>query len=307
MWDQTAVDVATSGYVRASPSAGVSSPGSCALNEDGVVYCWGEAMLQAFDSGVTSKASQLPQRVRSVPEFVRIESGAGKTCGITATEDLYCWGRFIYGMFTLGEIPVQSVTDIASSERHACALTREGKRHCWGYDSWGEIGDTATEHSFKRIAAGLNFTCALDNEGFAYCWGRNHMGQLGRGDTTLECGWGKCPDTDVSPQRVATDIRFTDIGAGMSHACALSVDGLVYCWGDGAFGQLGNRTTQLRTEPVVVALQDPLRFEQFVVGSQHTCGVATDGKIYCWGRGDLGQLGTGSTDHHNKPAVVWGQ
>ena len=42
-----------------------------------------------------------------------------------------------------------------------------------------------------------------------------------------------------SPVRVIGDLRFTSISVGYWHACALTSDGVVYCWGDNQYGEAG--------------------------------------------------------------------
>ncbi|MDH5491930.1 MAG: MopE-related protein, partial [Myxococcales bacterium] len=78
-----------------------------------------------------------------------------------------------------------------------------------------------------------------------------------------------------------------------SHTCVLRGFGGVACWGDNAFGQLGDGTTAGRTSPVqVVGLSDATAV---AVGKLHTCALRTTGEVLCWGRNDVGQLGTGSS------------
>lgn len=45
---------------------------------------------------------------------------------------------------------------------------------------------------------------------------------------------------------------------------------------------------------------------QVASGESHTCGVTTAGEAYCWGAGDRGQLGNGSTEARLTPAPVSG-
>jgi len=40
-------------------------------------------------------------------------------------------------------------------------------------------------------------------------------------------------------------------------------------------------------------MQDGPRFTAVAAGTRHRCGVTSDGDIYCWGNGPMGQLGTG--------------
>ena len=78
----------------------------------------------------------------------------------------------------------------------------------------------------------------------AYCWGGNGNGQLGDGSTTLR----------KIPTRVATKLRFQDLGAGKTpQTCAAAIDGTAHCWGWNFFGQLGNGTNADSREPVRVS------------------------------------------------------
>jgi len=47
--------------------------------------------------------------------------------------------------------------------------------------------------------------------------------------------------------------------------------------------------------------------ETVTAGAGHTCGLASDGSAYCWGDGEDGQLGGGSTDDSPVPAGVSGR
>jgi hypothetical protein len=105
--------------------------------------------------------------------------------------------------------------------------------------------------------------------------------------------------------RVAGDLRFHMIGPGGSHTCAVSTDGVGYCWGGNWHGQLGagrhdgdppehlrlRAPTPIRTE---------LRFSALAAGGISSCGIALDGKAYCWGSPQEGRLGTVAADAANK-------
>lgn len=236
------VSVATSGYVRSWVGEDYTeSSGSCALRSDGAVFCWGESMRATMGSDVSAKDVQVPQRAINLPLMVALSGGATKVCGITQLSELYCWGGYAWWTGSNGaelqRIDISNVTDVDDGELHSCALIQTGKWHCrGGANEWGEYGDTTPSSTFTRIAVGKQFTCALDQEGLVWCWGRNDVGQLGRGTIEPGCpAWEEykhmCPGTDVSPQRVATDVHFTEIDAGRNHACGLAQDGTVYCWG----------------------------------------------------------------------------
>jgi alpha-tubulin suppressor-like RCC1 family protein len=99
----------------------------------------------------------------------------------------------------------------------------------------------------------------------------------------------------------AAALVFNQVSAGVEHACGTTTDGKAWCWGANEFGELGirpedspdvcpSRPCSLRP----VAVSGGLRFRHVTTGSQFTCGVTTDDQVFCWGRNDAGQLGTGS-------------
>ena len=105
-------------------------------------------------------------------------------------------------------------------------------------------------------------------------------------------------------------VRFVDVGLGDDHACALSDDGRVFCWGSGHLGQIGvsdtpevckERVTSIcgwesgpppetfdfewpcPTHPVEVKL--PSAATALTVGPNHVCSLVEDGSALCWGGG----------------------
>ena len=94
-----------------------------------------------------------------------------------------------------------------------------------------------------------------------------------------------------------------EVAAGRSHSCALSVSGSVSCWGSNDLGQLGNASGQDSAQPVVVTGLPVIR--QITAGWDFTCALAeTDSSVWCWGAGDRGQIGDGSTDAIASPSRV---
>ena len=50
----------------------------------------------------------------------------------------------------------------------------------------------------------------------------------------------------------------------------------------------------------------PRRSRHVSAGIFHTCGVATDGRAYCWGRNPFGGLGDGTFEDRLRPTAVAG-
>lgn len=149
----------------------------------------------------------------------------------------------------------------------------------------------------QRVHAGNDFSCALDAEGQGWCWGFNNVGQLGNASGDL---------LHNEPSAIAGDLRFRSLGIhGLGrHACAVSVEGQAFCWGENDFGQLGDGSTAPSAVPIAVT--GGLRFTQISAGWRFTCGVTEDHDAYCWGRGVWGQLGNGETTQTANPVRVVG-
>jgi alpha-tubulin suppressor-like RCC1 family protein len=94
------------------------------------------------------------------------------------------------------------------------------------------------------------------------------------------------------------------ISSGGGHTCARLGNGTVRCMGDNRFGQLGDGTTTIRSEPALVpALAGVVEVS---AGGNHTCARLNDGSVRCWGDNRAGQLGDGSTTNRLGPTVVPG-
>ena len=290
---------------------------TCGLATDGKAYCWGYGGQGQLGNGTLTYTQTTPVAVDFAGEFVSVTAEEHNTCGLTADGAAYCWGSGTHGQLGDGSIVLRQATPVlvdfagefvslAAGHRHTCGLTTDGAAYCWGYGGRGGLGNGTTTFKqptpvmvdfadrFSSVTAGYLYTCGVTTDGAAYCWGYGQNGQLGDGTIT----WAQ-----TAPVMVDFASEFVSLTAGYNHTCGLTTDGAAYCWGWGTNGQLGNGTlTYRQTRPVAVDFAG--EFVSLDVAWYHTCGVSANGATYCWGFGEYGQLGDGTTTHQQSTPVA---
>lgn len=110
-----------------------------------------------------------------------------------------------------------------------------------------------------------------------------------------------CDSDVVEPGDVPAEVRLdtirgpvVDLATGHSHACAVTRDGALYCWGYGGWGQLGNGRQVTTTGPVRASAS--AAFVAVTADFDHTCALDARGTAWCWGVNESGTLGHDYTD-----------
>ncbi len=94
------------------------------------------------------------------------------------------------------------------------------------------------------------------------------------------------------------------VAGGGGFTCAITVDGVPYCWGDNSSGSLGDNSTSPHGTPAAVSGSNS--FVSIAAGLGHTCGITSAGVASCWGANNNGQLGVNSTTQKLIPTLVNG-
>jgi alpha-tubulin suppressor-like RCC1 family protein len=98
---------------------------------------------------------------------------------------------------------------------------------------------------------------------------------------------------------------FTAISASGTHTCAVTDAGGLMCWGNNAWGAVGDGTTIDRYVPVAVTGLST-GVVAVTTGSGYSCALTSGGGVVCWGLNHFGQLGDGTTTDHLTPMPVTG-
>ncbi|XP_063636755.1 probable E3 ubiquitin-protein ligase HERC4 isoform X30 [Pan troglodytes] len=276
-----------------------------ALNDKGQVYAWGldsDGQLGLVGSEECIRVPSCFPKIMCVDSLVRICSGLS-------------YGRIrsgdsIRNIKSLSDI---QIVQVACGYYHSLALSKASEVFCWGQNKYGQLGlgtDCKKQTSpqllksllgipFMQVAAGGAHSFVLTLSGAIFGWGRNKFGQLGLND-----------ENDRYVPNLLKSLRsqkIVYICCGEDHTAALTKEGGVFTFGAGGYGQLGHNSTSHEINPRKVFELMGSIVTQIACGRQHTSAfVPSSGRIYSFGLGGNGQLGTGSTSNRKSPFTVKG-
>jgi len=200
---------------------------------------------------------------------------------------------------------------------------------CWGSNNQGELGQENTEEigngvgddvkdapivkfgsgiSAALVVTGGNssskFTCVATSAGTLKCFGDNSSGQLGQGDTEDRGDEDGEMGSDLSAISLGSSRKVEDVDAGAKHVCALLDNATVKCFGENAYGQLGQGDTsdrgdgtgEMGSDLLAISLGTGRTASHIATGEEFSCAILDDDSLKCWGRSDSGQLGQGDTN-----------
>ena len=182
---------------------------SCALTSEGTAYCWGSNSHGQLGVGSADTAAHAaPAAVGGDLRFVGLAAGATHTCGVVATEELYCWGSNEHAEVGDGLVP------------EACAISSGG--YLWEYCQLLPR-HVAKNLRFRAVSLTESNTCGITVGGAVYCWGLFPPGGGGGG------GWHPpTPGYFPMPTEVSAVTAFATISNG-GRLCGIGTDGIAYC------------------------------------------------------------------------------
>lgn len=181
-----------------------------------------------------------------------------------------------------------ALRELDSGNSHVCGTVNgTNNLECWQWHGF----NSRSAQNLSKISVGEKFVCGISPKNEISCVGSN----------------------EAVVDRVPVG-SYVEISSGFSHACAISRNGSLICWGDnvGSCPQQGkflslalgeNRSCALRENQTVVcweqngnfALPESLRETEFLsieAKRKVFCGVLKENfSLYCWGNGENGMMG----------------
>lgn len=267
---------------------------SCALSEDGLMFCWGYGVNGQLGQGNTAD-SPVPVQVGGAlaGKVITDIGGTNSASCAIAESKIYCWGANVNGVTGRGTTSGSTLTPTLVTAS----------------DTPTTLATSYTATALSTSGSRSKTMCAIAG-GKAYCWGDNNNGSVGNGTTSSSVTVPtKVTDTGVLSGKTVTAISqdgYVSSGSGgYPHVCAIA-SGEAFCWGDNNSGQLGDNSTADRSSPVAVVTSGVLSgktIEDIQAGLNHTC-VRADSAAYCWGNNGSGQLGDGTNTSRDEPTTV---
>ena len=157
----------------------------------------------------------------------------------------------------------------------------DGDGTCDEFDDWV---DSSLSAESDVISVGERFGCAVMSNGSVACWGDNSEGQLGNPSAGSSSDYATLVQLPVGFQARSVD-------SGSAHACSTGLDGTLVCWGRNTEGQLGRGTVSPQELPGLVTMPPGVSVSKFSTGTDHSCLIGTDSKLYCWGNASMERTG----------------
>jgi alpha-tubulin suppressor-like RCC1 family protein len=242
---------------------------TCAFERNGRAWCWGSNRDGKLGAGKDAGYSPLPVLVLApVGQVFNISVGATFTCANGVSGQTWCWGDGSFGqtgnkIYKSSTLPqeitktIPEIKQLSSGWFHTCALSTSGEISCWGKNYEGELGNSSTVSRAEAVTisgvhtktgvslldTGGRSTCAATLDHLVYCWGKNDYGQVGDG----------IPKDQLFPKLISTsESGIISLTLGASHACYLTENNQLWCWGANDHYQLGVSSPAMATSLILI-------------------------------------------------------
>ncbi|KAH7524996.1 hypothetical protein FEM48_Zijuj06G0178400 [Ziziphus jujuba var. spinosa] len=194
----------------------------------------------------------------NAPLTTGIVSGNGFLCSLmsdssspfSSTSILSCWRFSVNGtnMEYKRLYRGPPLREVSAGNSSICGVVNGTNRlECWQWPKFRSDPDHFQGQNFSSIAVGEEFVCGLSST-----------------TSSITCLGGNTSVVGSEPKG-----NYSKIAAGFNHACAISMNNSLECWGD----MKGEKPTG--------------KFISLALGENRSCGLTTNGLVSCWGENNF--------------------
>ena len=196
-------------------------------------------------------------------------------------------------------LDINNAKALGSNSNYTCALLSDETIKCWGYAIDSEFTGNSLGVALSPVAiSGItdatqisvgpsNICYQSQNNNGSFCWGATASGQFGGTPSS------SYPPT-TTPYRVGGATTYQQVTLlnskvviGADHGCvvynrpSLTTASVIGCFGNNAFGQLGDGTQTNSNSGVIVS--GITNAQDISAGGSTTCAILSTGSLQCWG------------------------
>lgn len=281
----------------------------CTITVSDTVDCWGDNTFGQLN---------LDSETSSLEGVKAVSTGYNHTCVITSSDSVQCVGQNNYGevgttaansvVSAIDVSGVSQVEAISAGQNHTCIINSADQVFCWGRNNHRQLGPGSSSAmsstpirvtgfaGAQSISAGENHTCVVTSTDEIFCWGRNDFRQV---------------DSNSSNPTIATPIQITElagaefVSAGGNHTCAINSTSNVLCWGQNQYGQTSvDPASTVNNYSPPTEIPGLTRITQIATGKFHTCTIAINNRVRCFGRNNENQVDQTTENYFLLSAII---
>ena len=285
-----------------------------AVTFDGKVYVFGinETKQLGYDNIVEDGGIQESHYAilkEDVTNIERVTAGFLHTSVYKRDGNVYTWGEGTDG--ELGNGDTSSYHEAQNVGKNTIKTNSNEivteVEDTFDIDAWinyfNLFGDIDTSFTYEILDGSKALVDALSGEGMGISSGRTSV--IVKSGTSDEIAVVKLLVLDKGSKPANMDIHIEpQVETYGNHVAMLKVDGTVWCYGLGTYGELGNGYTENSDEPVKALFPAGTIITKIAVGENHCLALDSKGNVWVWGRNNYYQLGNDSNENILTPTKI---
>eukprot|EP01029_Cantina_marsupialis_P020408 TRINITY_DN4779_c2_g2_i1.p1 TRINITY_DN4779_c2_g2~~TRINITY_DN4779_c2_g2_i1.p1 ORF type:complete len:595 (-),score=181.25 TRINITY_DN4779_c2_g2_i1:407-2191(-) len=291
-----------------------------AISAQGLVFMWGSGKEGQMGTGQRLLNSARPFMIQAVRHMKVKDIVCAENHSLFLLEngEVLATGKGEFGQLGFGPERTQvfapepipglpPISSISANKFHSAFVGHNGHVFVCGKGGQGRLGTGSDTDIFSpqpvrsmhqkdisRVACGSNFTLYL-SEARNELW---QTGCLGYSESDFEANRETLDTPHLIDPIHFNDHTITDISCGVHHAAMVSGDE-AYVWGTDTF--LGTGNLKKSRVPKPIDRMDGVIVKQVACGGAHTLCISKGGRLFGWGNGARGQLGSGYFSDYTHP------